>query len=110
MDVALLFTPNELLEFFSPSTDLLNQYVSSAVISNSAKTDQARHRFRRTLQLLVASRFGGDILNFLNYLLAPYPNIATHLYRTCTEASLGQLVFLISSTDDIFETRARLLD
>ena len=109
--IAQLVHVERLKSFFdSADPTRLVKYLSLALISDCSSSEFDHHRFRRALQDLVISEFEGDLIRLADYFFENAKNVAQHLISTCTEGFLSQLFFLIPQPEQIYETRAQLLD
>lgn len=111
VDVASLVTRAELNDFLPrrPS-DLLYEYLRTALIEDLESNKVSHHGMRRALEKLVQVRFAGDMVKLLQHLDTPICHAAGHLYHTCTEAFLTELYGLYRQAGQVTEAQASILE
>lgn len=105
-----MLSEDEIRSFFKYSTDQISKYIMLALVTAKSGKSAHDHALRRVLQDIVLKRFSGSLVNFAEWLFERGPSVAEHLVGLCTEGFLVQLYHLLPTTDEVFESRAALLD
>ena len=91
-------------------TDLLYEYLRTALKWDLEANKVSNHALRRALEHLVSAQFNGDIVKLLEHLDTPICHVAGHLYFLCTEAFLTELYGLYKEADQVTEAQASILE
>ncbi|MBU1334416.1 MAG: hypothetical protein KJ944_21355 [Alphaproteobacteria bacterium] len=109
-ELSRLLAEDEIRSFFRYASDPMSEYIMLSLVSERTGKSAHKHAQRRVLQSIVEQRFDGDLIAFAEWLFKRGPGVAEHLFDLCTEALLVQLYHLLPTTDEVYETRAKLLD
>jgi hypothetical protein len=111
IDVASMFSREELARLLPRKRDdLLYEFLRTAVVNDQEESKVSYHALRRSLQQLVISRFGGDIVKLLEHVDTERHHVSRYLYNLCSEAFLTELYDLFEEADQVTEAHANILE
>lgn len=86
----------------------LSKLIIYLLIAKKSRNEIQDHKLRNILQSYVKKEYHGDLIEFVSELSKKSSAIAVYFYETATEDFIAKLFHLISETEQITETRARL--
>ena len=111
IDVASMFSREELARLLPRKRDdHLYEFLRTAVTNDQEESKVSNHALRRSLQQVVLSRFGGDIVKLLEHVDTERHHVSKHLYNLCSEAFLTELYDLFEEADQVTEAHANILE
>lgn len=111
IDVASMFSREELARLLPRKRDdLLYEFLRTAVTNDQEESKVSNHALRRSLQQLVISSFGGDVVKLLEHVDTERHHVSKHLFNLCTEAFLTELYDLFEEADQVTEAHANILE
>lgn len=111
VDVVSMLSTDELAKLMPPrKSDHLYEFLRTAVLNDLEENKVNNHALRRSLQLVVQSRFDGDIVGLLKHVDTERGHVSKHLYNLCSEAFLTELYDLFEVTDQITEAHTNILE
>ncbi|EKF9409551.1 hypothetical protein ACRFW0_001616 [Vibrio cholerae] len=93
----------------STTSELAKIILLSLVIKRS-KNDADNFILRRILQNHLRKHFNSDLISFVRDISKKSQTVASYIYDICTEDFISKLSHIITSTEQITETRAALHD
>lgn len=110
MEVADLFSSNEITVLFPQSDDQLLNYLRHALLADSDGSRISAHKFRRVTQAVIIEEFNRNIVSFLEYLYLNYPVVGTHFLNKCNEYFLTELYLLFKRPEEVTNAYANILE
>ncbi|MGO2419013.1 MAG: hypothetical protein ACTH7F_04500 [Vibrio casei] len=92
------------------ATSELSKIIMLLLVIKRSKNDADNFMLRRTLQNHLKRRFNSDLIAFVRDISTKSQTVAAYIYDICTEDFISKLSHIITSTEQITETRANLHD
>ncbi|WP_206666806.1 hypothetical protein [Vibrio metoecus] len=86
----------------------LSKIIILLLIIKRSKNEADNFNLRRTLQNHLISNYNSDLLSFIKDVANKSLSVAEYTYEVCTEDFISKLSHIISTTEQITETRANL--
>ena len=111
VDVATLLSRDELKAFLPRRrSDPLYEFFRTALTYDQEEDSVSQHAFRRSLQELVETAYGGNLVGLLEHVDTPDGHVSGYLYNKCSEAFLTELYDLFDETDLVTDAHANILE
>lgn len=88
----------------------LSKIIMLLLVIKRSKNEADNFLLRRTLQNYLKKSFNSDLIAFVRDIAAKSQTVAAYVYDICTEDFISKLSHIITSTEQITETRAGLHD
>lgn len=111
IDISLLTSPEEIKACWKSSkTDHLYNYLRCAILSEADGGGLSKHAYRRALQALVTTHFGGSILKLFKHLDVDHRHVSEHLFSQCSESFLTELYHIFPASEDVINAQIELYE
>jgi hypothetical protein len=111
VDVANFLSRDELKAFLPRRrSDPLYEFFRTALTHDQEEDSVSQHAFRRSLQELVQTGYGGNLVGLLEHVDSPDGHVSGYLYNKCSEAFLTELYDLFDETDLVTDAHANILE